>query len=107
MINFQKVAKIYQSDGRSISALKNVSFEIKPKEFVSIVGRSGAGKTTLFRLLMAEEQPTEGLILFEGQDVHSVSRRRLPFIRRKIGAIFQDYKLLSSKTAYENVAYIM
>ena len=107
MINFQNVTKVYQSDGRAITALKNVSFEIKPKEFVSIVGRSGAGKTTLFRLLMAEEQPTEGLILFEGQDVHSFSRRRLPFIRRKIGAIFQDYKLLSSKTAYENIAYIM
>lgn len=107
MISFQKVTKIYHSDGRSITALKDVSFEIKPKEFVSIVGRSGAGKTTLFRLLMAEEKPTEGSILFEGQDVHRISSGRLPFIRRKIGAIFQDYKLLSSKTAYGNITYIM
>ena len=107
MISFQKVNKIYHSDGRTITALNDVSFEIQPKEFVSIVGRSGAGKTTLFRLLMAEEKPTDGLILFEGQDVHRVSSGRLPSIRRKIGAIFQDYKLLSSKTAHENIAYIM
>ena len=107
MISFQKVNKIYHSDGRAITALNNVSFEIQPKEFVSIVGRSGAGKTTLFRLLMAEEKPTDGLIFFEGQDVHRVPSGRLPSIRRKIGAIFQDYKLLPCKTAYENIAYIM
>lgn len=107
MINFQKVAKIYKSDGRSIAALKDVSFEVQPKEFVSIVGRSGAGKTTLFRLLMAEEKPTSGSIFFEGQDVHLLSHSKIPFVRRKIGAIFQDYKLLPSKTAYENVAYVM
>lgn len=107
MITFQKVTKIYKSDGREIMALKDVSFEIQPKEFVSIVGRSGAGKTTLFRLLMAEEKPTEGSILFEGRDVHQISQNKVPLIRRKIGAIFQDYKLFSSKTAYENVSYIM
>lgn len=107
MINFQNVTKIYQSDGRSITALEDVSFEIQPKEFVSIVGRSGAGKTTLFKLLMAEEKPTAGSILFEGQNVHEVSPGQLPFIRRKIGAIFQDYKLFPSKTAYDNVSYIM
>ena len=107
MINFQKITKIYYSDGRSITALKDVSFEIQPKEFVSIVGRSGAGKTTLFKMLMAEENPTDGSVIFEGEDVHQIGRSNLPHIRRKIGAIFQDYKLLSSKTAYENVAYIM
>lgn len=107
MISFQKVTKIYQSDGRVIEALKDVSFEVQPKEFVSIVGRSGAGKTTLFKLLMAEEKPTEGSIIFEGKDVHQINRSRLPAIRRKMGAIFQDYKLLPSKTAYGNIAYIM
>ncbi|MBI2041791.1 MAG: cell division ATP-binding protein FtsE [Candidatus Nealsonbacteria bacterium] len=106
MINFQKVTKIYQSDGREIAALKDVSFEIQPKEFISIVGRSGAGKTTLFKLLMAEEKPTEGSIVFEGEDVHQ-NRSHLPHIRRKMGAIFQDYKLLPSKTAYGNISYIM
>lgn len=107
MISFQKVTKIYQSDDRAITALKDVSFEIQPKEFVSIVGRSGAGKTTLFRLLMAEEKLTEGEIFFEGQDVHQIPFGKLPLFRRKIGAIFQDYKLLPSKTTYENIAYIM
>lgn len=107
MIKFQDVSKIYHSDGRSITALKDVSFEIQPQEFVSIVGRSGAGKTTLFKLLMAEEKPTSGCIFFEGQDMHQVSGSKLPLLRRKIGAVFQDYKLFSSKTAYENVSYIM
>lgn len=107
MISFQKVTKVYHSDGRAITALKDISFEIQPKEFVSIVGRSGAGKTTLFKLLMAEEKPTEGSIFFEGENVHQVSQGKLPFVRRKIGAIFQDYKLFPSKTAYENIAYIM
>ncbi len=107
MIDFKKVTKIYQSDGRSITALKDVSFEVQPKEFVSIVGRSGAGKTTLFRLLMAEEKPTSGSIFFEGQDVHQISHGQIPFFRRKIGAIFQDYKLFPSKTAYGNISYIM
>jgi len=107
MINFQKITKIYYSDGRSITALKDVSFEIQPKEFVSIVGRSGAGKTTLFKMLMAEENPTDGFVIFEGEDVHQIGRSNLPHIRRKIGAIFQDYKLFPSKTAYGNIAYIM
>ena len=107
MINFQKITKIYYSDGRSITALKDVSFEIQPKEFVSIVGRSGAGKTTLFKMLMAEENPTDGSVIFEGEDVHQIGRSNLPRIRRKIGAIFQDYKLFPSKTAYGNIAYIM
>lgn len=107
MINFKNATKIYQSDGRSITAIKDVSFEIQPKEFVSIVGRSGAGKTTLFKLLMAEEELTEGEIFFEGQNVHQIPSGKLPLFRRKIGAIFQDYKLLPSKTAYENIAYVM
>lgn len=107
MISFQKVTKIYQSDSRPITALKDVSFEIQPKEFVSIVGRSGAGKTTLFRLLMAEEKPTSGCIFFGGRDVHKISHGQLPLLRRKIGAIFQDYKLFLSKTAYENISYVM
>ncbi|MBI2450555.1 MAG: cell division ATP-binding protein FtsE [Candidatus Nealsonbacteria bacterium] len=107
MISFQQVSKIYQADGRTITALKDVSFEVQPKEFVSIVGRSGAGKTTLFKLLMAEEKPTSGSIFFEGQDVHQTSPNKLPFLRRKMGAIFQDYRLLPSKTAYNNISYIM
>jgi len=104
MISFQAVTKIFPPN---TIALDNISFEIKPKEFVSIVGRSGAGKTTLLRLLMAEEKPTQGQVFIDGIDVHKIKPGKLPAIRRKIGAVFQDYKLLPSKTAYENVAYVM
>ena len=104
MVKFQEVTKIFPPN---TAALDNISFEIKPKEFVSIVGRSGAGKTTLLRLLMAEEKPTQGQVFIDGIDVHKIKPGKLPAIRRKIGAVFQDYKLLPSKTTYENVAYIM
>jgi len=104
MVKFQEVTKIFPPN---TAALDNISFEIKPKEFVSIVGRSGAGKTTLLRLLMAEEKPTQGQVFLDGIDVHKIKPGKLPAIRRKIGAVFQDYKLLPSKTAYENVAYVM
>lgn len=104
MIKFQNIAKIYQDNA---VALEDISFEIKPKEFVSIVGKSGAGKTTLLRLIMAEEKPTRGRVFFENQDVCKIKSSDLPNLRRKIGAVFQDYKLLPSKTVYENVAYVM
>ncbi len=104
MISFQAVTKIFP---RNILALENVSFEIKPKEFVSIAGKSGAGKTTLLRLLLAEEKPTKGQIFFDDQDLSKIALEKLPQLRRKIGAVFQDYKLLPSKTTYENIAYVM
>jgi len=104
MIKFQNITKIYPPN---TTALENVSFEIKPKEFVSIVGRSGAGKTTLLKLLLAEEKPTKGRIFFDGQDVLKIKPGNLPRLRRRIGAVFQDYKLLPSKTTYENIAYAM
>ena len=104
MIKFQNITKIFSPN---TAALDNISFEIKPKEFVSIVGRSGAGKTTLLRLLMAEEKPTQGQVFLDGINVHKIKPGELPAIRRKIGAVFQDYKLLPSRTTYENVAYIM
>lgn len=107
MISFQKITKIYQSGSRPIIAVKDVSFEVRPQEFVSIVGRSGAGKTTLLKLLLAEEKPSSGTIMFEDQDVHKIKRAELPNLRRNIGVIFQDYKLLPSKTTYENIAYVM
>lgn len=109
MINFQKVTKIYPGhlNGDDIVALDNVSFDVQEKEFVSIVGRSGAGKTTLLKLLLAQELPTNGRIFFEDINVHQIKPKHLPEFRRKIGAVFQDYKLLSSKTVYENIAYVM
>jgi cell division transport system ATP-binding protein len=104
MIKLQNITKIYPP---KTIALDDVSFEIKPKEFVCLVGRSGAGKTTLLKLLLAEERPTSGRIFFDNQDIQKVKLGYLPELRRKIGAVFQDYKLLPSKTAYENIAYAM
>ncbi len=110
MIKFQNVTKIYpprSSNGNPTLALEDVSFEIKPKEFVSIVGKSGAGKTTLLKLILAEEKPSRGRIFFEGQDIHKIKKGRLCHLRRRIGAVFQDYKLFPSKTTYENIAYVL
>ena len=104
MIKFQNVTKIYSP---SIIALDDASFEIKPKEFVSVVGRSGAGKTTLLKLILVEERPTDGRIFFDNRDINRVKKSQIPLIRRRIGTIFQDYKLLPSKTIYENIAYVL
>jgi cell division transport system ATP-binding protein len=104
MIYFDKVSKIYSPTS---IALDDVSFSIEPKEFVSIVGHSGSGKTTLLKLLLAEEKPTSGKVFFESIDVHEAPRDELPFIRRRIGSIFQDFRLLPAKTAYENIAFAM
>jgi cell division transport system ATP-binding protein len=78
-----------------------------PKEFVSIVGPSGAGKSTLLKLLIAEEEPSDGRVYFDGLEVTNLEPRELPELRRRIGMVFQDYKLLPSKTTYENVAFAM
>ncbi len=104
MIKFKNISKVYL--GKTV-ALDDVCFEVKAKEFVSVVGKSGAGKTTLFKLLIAEEPPTGGEILFEDQDICKLLPNQLPDLRRQIGAVFQDYRLLSTKTAYENLAYVL
>jgi len=104
MIRFQNITKIYPP---STLALEEVSFEVKPKEFVSIVGKSGAGKTTLLKLLLVEENPTRGRVFFADQDIHKIKKSRLPELRKRIGAVFQDYKLFPSMTAYENIAYVL
>ena len=104
MIKFENITKIYSPN---IVALEDVNFEVQKGEFVLIVGRSGAGKTTLIKLLLREEEPTKGKIFFEGEDVFSIPKKRLPSYRQKIGVIFQDYKLLATKNVYENVAYAM
>lgn len=104
MITFDHVSKVYSPTS---TALEDVTFDVDSKEFVSIVGQSGAGKSTLLKLLLAEDTPTEGRVMFEGIDVHSLSKAELPNVRRKIGTVFQDFKLLPSKTAFENVAFAM
>jgi len=104
MIKFNKVTKIYQPD---TVVLQDISFEIKKGEFVSVVGKSGSGKTTLTRLILGLEEPTEGEVFFEDRNLESVDSKKIQELRRKIGVIYQDYKLLPTKTVYENVAYIM
>ena len=104
MIYFDNVSKVYSPTS---IALEDVSFSVEPKEFVSIVGHSGAGKTTLLKMLLAEDKPTSGKVFFESVNVHEASRDDLPQIRRRIGSIFQDFRLLPTKTAYENIAFVM
>ena len=104
MIFFDNVSKIYNSHS---AALKNVTLRFHPREFVSLVGASGAGKTTLLKLLIREEEPSEGSIFLDGTEVSSLSSKDMHILRRRIGTVFQDYKLLPSKNAYENVAFAM
>jgi len=104
MIKFDKVTKIYPDN---TIVLQDVSFEINEGEFVSIVGKSGAGKTTLIRLILGLEEPTSGEVYFNNINISKADSAQLQQIRRKIGGIYQDYKLLPAKTVYENVAYIM
>lgn len=105
MIYFDNVSKLY--NGGKSAALQEVTFQIDPKEFVSIVGHSGAGKSTLLKMIIAEDRPTSGQVFFESLDIHRIPRTRLPQYRRKIGTVFQDFKLLPHKTAYENIAFAM
>lgn len=104
MIKFEKVTKIYSSDE---PVLQDISFEIKEGEFVSIVGKSGAGKTTLVRLILGLEVPTSGEVYFKDVNLNDADSSKIQEIRRRIGSVYQDYKLLPKKTVYENVAYIM
>ena len=104
MIYFNNVSKIYSPDS---IALEDVNLTISAGEFVSIVGHSGAGKTTLVKMILAEDKPTSGNVFFESVDIHSLPRRDLTNLRRRIGMVFQDFKLLPTKTAYENIAFAM
>ena len=102
MIYFDNVSKIYSDD---CAALSNVTLTVTPKEFVSIVGHSGAGKTTLIKMILAEERPTKGRVFFESTDVHLLKKRQMNLLRRRIGTVFQDFRLLPNKTSYENIAF--
>lgn len=104
MITLEHVSKLYPPN---VQGLRDVSVRIKPGEFVSIVGQSGAGKTTLAKLLIAEERPTRGKIEIGGWDITRIPGRDVPFLRRQIGVVFQDFKLLLKKTVYENVAFAL
>lgn len=103
MIYFNNVSKIY----KDATALLDITFTVETGEFVSVVGHSGAGKTTLTKMILAEENPTEGTVFFESIDIHKLKNKDLTKLRQRIGVVFQDYRLLSNKTAYENIAFAM
>ena len=104
MIELQEVYKVYDGTTR---ALNGVSLKIEDGEFVFVVGPSGSGKSTLIKLLSAELKPTEGKVLVNGFDVSELRRRDIPYLRRTIGVVFQDFRLIDNKTVYENVAFVM
>jgi len=104
MIYYDKVTKIYIE---GIPAVENITLSIDPGEFVSIVGHSGAGKTTLLKMLFAEVLPTEGSVYFGSREIKALSDRELRNLRRSIGTIFQDFRLLPMKTVYENIAFAL
>ncbi len=104
MIKFDGVSKVYKGN---FPALESIDLEINNGEFISIVGQSGSGKSTMLKLIYAEEMPTAGEVYFDGKPLSRISKRKLPFHRRAIGTVFQDFKLLPRKTAFENVAYAL
>jgi cell division transport system ATP-binding protein len=104
MLRFEEVSKIYKGH---VTALRDVSVDVQKGEFVFLVGPSGSGKSTFLRLLLREEQPSDGHIVVAGRDISNLSHWKVPQLRRNIGTIFQDYKLLPSRTVYENVAFAM
>src|SRR5437868_7645849 len=104
MILLDRVSKTYNRRG---DALERISLNVEPKEFVIIVGQSGAGKSTLFKLLTREEKPSSGKIIVGGMDYEHLKDKDVPLLRRKIGVVFQDFKLLNNKTVDENVAFAL
>jgi cell division transport system ATP-binding protein len=104
MIAFDSVSKIYPDNS---VALEEVTLTIEQKEFISIVGPSGAGKTTLMKLFLAEEKPTAGVIYYESTNIHKLNKKEINAFRRNIGMVFQDFRLLANKTVYENIAFTM
>lgn len=104
VITFQNVSKAY---AMGVEALHTITMNIPTGDFVSIVGQSGAGKSTMLKLLSAEEQPSEGQLVIDGWDITRIKRWQVPYLRRQIGTVFQDFKLLPKRTSFENVAFAM
>src|SRR3989338_11667156 len=103
MIKFDSVTKTYPN----ITALKDITLDIHKGEFLSVVGQSGAGKSTLMSLIIGETRPDEGQILIDDIDIAAIRAKDIPYLRRKIGVVFQDIKLLPMRTAFENIAFAL
>ena len=104
MIDFKNVSKLYPND---VKALSKVNLHIDKGEFVFVVGASGAGKSTFLKMIMREEVPTSGEIIIDGESLNAMKARKVPYYRRKLGIVFQDFRLIPTKTVYENVAFAM
>ena len=110
MIRFENVKKIYtglDAKSKDIVPLHNVNLSIKKCEFVFVLGHSGAGKSTFLKLILREEAATEGKVFVNGRDLSSIRQREIPYLRRGLGVVFQDFRLIPTMTAYENVAFAM
>jgi len=104
MIHLENISKLYSGD---VMALDDITLDIESGEFVSLVGMSGAGKTTLVKILIAAERVDKGKVVISDWDITKIHRSDIPFLRRQIGVVFQDYKLLEKKTVYENIAFAL
>ena len=105
MINFDNVTKVYQNQSRP--ALEDVNISVAKGEFVFLVGPSGSGKSTFLRLVLKEERPTDGRIHVAGRDLARLTNWKVPYLRRRIGCVFQDFRLLPNKNVYQNVAFAL
>ena len=104
MIEFRNVYKVYNN---GTEALHNINLKVEKGEFVFIVGSSGAGKSTFLKLITCEERPNEGQVLIDGQDISHIRKGKIPYVRRKMGLVFQDFRLIDHMTVYDNVAFAM
>ena len=104
LIEFRNVSKVYNN---GTEALHNINLKVEKGEFVFIVGSSGAGKSTFLKLITCEERPNEGQVLIDGQDISHIRKGKIPYVRRKMGLVFQDFRLIDHMTVYDNVAFAM
>ena len=107
MIDFEHVSKTYETHNDENVALEDINIQIDEGEFVFVLGHSGAGKSTFLKLMLMEEKPTEGRVIINDQDLTRLRRRKVPYMRRQMGVVFQDFRLIPTMTVYENVAFAM
>ena len=107
MIEFEHVSKTYETHNDENVALDDINIQIDDGEFVFILGHSGAGKSTFLKLIQMEEKPTKGRVIINGQDLTKMKRRKVPYLRRQMGLVFQDFRLIPTMTVYENIAFAM